>query len=203
MVVRVTANLGDTPAFPSAYFTRRIRAPLRRSLLDWVATSERPSYTISIGGKTGAQYRGLLFEQKVTAAFAEMYGGGWLPQPVFRFCTTGYSSRAIPDGILVGGARSAPEILVVEIKYNFRREDLGQLEGFYLPVVRRAFPAHSVGGLIACRNILEPEGLQDFQILYDCADLSGLRVRRFTQYLLVGRGSSPLQRARAMGNRRC
>lgn len=200
-MVGVTANLGDTTTFsatsrsevPSAYFTRRIRAPLRRAQLDWIATAERPLALVPKSPSyNAAQYRGLRFERRVTEAIAERYGAGWLPQPVFRFLTAGYSSRAVPDGILY----SPEEILVVEIKYNYRREDLGQLEEFYLPIVRKAFPRHFVGGLFACQNLLEPQGLKSFQVLSGSGDLDTLRARRFTQYLLIGKGVVPLRRGR-------
>lgn len=183
----LVTTLGDiAPArrgiSPGVYFTRRLRAPPRAAHIDWPATAERPT-SVPLGKMSGAQYRGMLFERKVTEAFSVRYENGWLPQAVFRFATARESGKAIPDGLLY----SRSEILVVEIKYNFRREDLGQLEDFYLPIVRCAFPAHAVSGLIVCKNLLEYGAAKPHQLLYDRCGLESLRVRRFTQYLLVGR----------------
>lgn len=192
MVVSCVANLGDISTVPSrripsaGYFTRRLRAPPTDAYLDWLDTAERPIVTPNgkqSGKGTDAQYRGLLFERKATDALGVRYGNQWLPQAVFRFRTPREIGKAIPDGILF----SAKEIIVVEMKFNFRRADLGQLEDFYLPIVKCAFPTHAVSGLIVCKNLLEYNGIRGHQVLYDRCGLESLRVRRFTQFLIVGR----------------
>lgn len=193
MVVSCVANLGDIPVRPSrripsaGYFTRRLRAPPTDAYIDWLDTAARPiaaAFGRQGAKSTDAQYRGLLFERKATEALARRYGNQWLPQAVFRFRTSREIGKAIPDGILF-----APnEIIVFEMKYNFRRADLGQLEDFYLPIVKCAFPTHAVSGLIVCRNLLEYSGIRGHQVLYDRCGLESLRARRFTQFLIVGRG---------------
>lgn len=184
-MVGVTANLGESSLSSRAfaggvYFARRHLVPPERAWLDWPATAKPRPAPREV---TVAQRRGLRFEQKVTAAFGARYGSGWLPQPCFGFSARHEVSRAIPDGLLF----SRQEIIAIEIKYNFRREALAQLEDFYLPIVRLAFPRHVVSGMVVCRNILDPlSEAERRRMLYDVCDLTGLRARTYTQLLLVG-----------------
>lgn len=188
VVVSCVADLGDTTPpvgrKPHGYFRRRLSGSVREALLDWPATAERPLSVVGKLRRSDAQHRGLLFEKKVSDALGVRYGNVWFPQPVFYFRTAREAGRAIPDGILY----SPQEIIVVETKFNFRRDDLPQLEEFYLPIVKCAFPAHAVSGLLVCKNLLEYGGIRPYQLLYDRCGLESLRVRRFTQFLIVGRG---------------
>ncbi len=102
--------------------------------------------TRSLRGMSPGQKAGLRYEQK---ALNYLYQFDlFLDHLPFNFFADGCGGKAIPDGVLL--VPRMRELVVVEIKLRHTTEAWFQLNRFYIPIVRKAFPQLKV---ISCELV--------------------------------------------------
>ena len=93
--------------------------------------------------------RGIRFEKKVLGFLTSTFGIRFSPGLPFAFQELcGKHGRAVPDGLLF--SPDWRSVTVIEVKLRHTGDAWFQLNKFYLPIVRRAFPALQVSGLEIC-----------------------------------------------------
>lgn len=95
-----------------------------------------------------ATKRGLRFEARVSQSLSYAHPTRFAPQLPLSFQTCSKRGRAIPDGILLAERESA--ICIIEIKARHTRDAWWQLERFYAPIAREAFPGFRICLLEIC-----------------------------------------------------
>lgn len=110
-------------------------------MVDWAGLAvHRPRF----GGRrlptTGAQKAGLAYERRAQGYLCELFPDQYVPSPwvAFRLKGEPLIRYCQPDGLIVDIAQS--RVTVVEIKLRHCIEAYIQLNGIYLPVVRKLFP---------------------------------------------------------------
>ena len=97
---------------------------------------------------SAATKRGLRYEAKVTQALYEQWPRNFLAQLPLSFRTNAKRGRAIPDGLLL--SLDGSSIAVIEIKTAHTVAAWWQLENFYAPIAREAFPGFRIVLLEIC-----------------------------------------------------
>lgn len=98
-----------------------------------------------------AQRAGIYYERKVAEMLEELFLE-FIPQLAFEFREhpSDRVAVAIPDGIIYQPEQS--RAFVVETKLQHTTEAYRQLTRFYLPIVRKAFPAFTIYGVEICKS---------------------------------------------------
>jgi hypothetical protein len=107
-----------------------------------------PSLPGRSASSSAATKRGLRYEAKVTQALYEQWPRNFISQLPLSFRTNSKRGRAIPDGLLLSPDGSS--ICVIEIKTAHTVAAWWQLENFYAPIAREAFPGFRIVLLEIC-----------------------------------------------------
>lgn len=109
--------------------------------VEWAAFMARqPHFGARKNRPTQAQRAGIRYERRAQEYLLELYPHSYVPspwlsfrlhkEPCLRFCQ--------PDGIIIDVEKST--ITIVEIKLRHMAEAYTQVNGIYLPVLRKIFP---------------------------------------------------------------
>ena len=134
---------------PAVYFKRQVSL---RSLHSVQVRWDLYNHHIP-APRRGAKGLGVRFEQKalrcpsplVPVALSQRF----VSNPILEFIQGSRRQRAIPDALLFSADWKS--ILVVECKLRHTADAFYQMQGFYLPLVSRAFPSFRVCTLELCK----------------------------------------------------
>jgi len=108
--------------------------------VSWAALAQAAPH---FGGRKNrssqAQKAGLRYERKAQEYLQELFPDHYVASPwlVFRLVREPYMRWCQPDGILIEPERSF--VTIIEIKLRHMPEAYAQINGIYLPVLRRLF----------------------------------------------------------------